>query len=270
MLIPHFSPEGPERLANKEAINRFKNLMLRHGALGRGRTDLKPLDPSEIEAVVPLIFGFIPESAIRERPVDLKVKPLIRIHLESLRIEYDEELVSIIKALSDQYYATSSLNNLAKPRKFSMSDIRSNGAYRDLIQRQNHRCSICGHSFRDHGGETLDHIIPWRLIGDNQDGSNWQILCSDCNSGKSAYLTHLMLLASKNWMYGNTPLSDKDYSNQVRFSVLMRDGRCTFPSCNATPKTNSLTPTKVIDSGLGLYDFLTTRCERHKIRASDC
>jgi 5-methylcytosine-specific restriction endonuclease McrA len=237
--------------------------MLRHGALGRGRDDARSLTHDEIRRVVPLVFAFIPETAIKSRASDLKIKPLVRKHLDALDIKYDDELVSIIKSIADQYYSTSNQNNLTKLRKYSMSDIRSLGAYPWLSERQKNRCAICGHNFRKHGGETLDHIIPWRLIGDNQDGSNWQILCATCNSGKSSYLTHLMLLASMNWVYGRSNLSDEEYSTQVRYSVLSRDCRCTFDSCDATPRNSALVLAKSIQSGLGLYDFLTTRCPKH-------
>jgi len=264
MQIQHLSPERPTHLIERSTIHAFKTLMLRHGALGRGDSSLERPNHSDIRNIVPLVFAYIPEGSIRPRPADLRIKPIVRAHLSSLGIGEDDELVSIIKSLSDQYYATSNFNEFAKPRKFSMSDIRAIGAYQWLVQRQNSRCALCGFSFRDHGGETLDHIIPWRLIGDNQDGSNWQILCAGCNSGKSSHLTHLMLLASMNWVYGKTlNLSDEEYSNQVRFSVLSRDGRCTSPGCNATPLNSSLRLVKSIGSGLGLYDFFTTRCEIH-------
>ncbi len=49
---------------------------------------------------------------------------------------------------------------------------------------QSKKCNICNKNV-DIINVELDHIIPWRLVGDELGISNLQILCKDCNRRKS-------------------------------------------------------------------------------------
>lgn len=248
-----------------ESIKLFRQLTLRHGALGSGNSEYNALQNQELLNVAPLFFKLMPAEAIRtDRPYTQKIKPIISEHLEALGFDFDDELLSIIKALCDQYHRTAP-KNPRRPSKFSMADIRANGAYKGLLQKQNYRCLTCGHSFRDHGGETLDHIVPWRLIGDNSDGSNWQLLCADCNTGKSSFLTYLMMPISLNWVYGvdRIQLGSNSCDLQTRFAVLSRDMHCCREGCGVGPNTESMHIRKVSDTGVGVFDFFKTFCREH-------
>jgi len=239
--------------------------MLRHGALGTGDATLPLLNHEDLFEVTPLFFKLMPAKAVRvDRPYTEKIKPIISQHLTELKVNFDEELLLIIKSLCDQYQRTSP-QNPNRPYKFSMADIRANGAYRELLIRQNSRCAVCGHDFRGHGGETLDHVIPWRLIGDNADCSNWQLLCADCNTGKSSYLSYLMMSISVNWVYGleRVQVDSNTYDLQTRFAVLSRDMGCSHPGCNAKSTNSSLRISKANRTGLGIFDFFRTFCEVH-------
>ena len=96
-----------ERLKNDGVIDLFKGLMLKHGALGYGVEDAISLSELERFKIIPLVFALMPESAIRGRKYDLKIKPIIRDHLDELYIKYDETLLSVIKSLCDQFFQTS-------------------------------------------------------------------------------------------------------------------------------------------------------------------
>jgi 5-methylcytosine-specific restriction endonuclease McrA len=52
-----------------------------------------------------------------------------------------------------------------------------------VFKRDNYRCQLCGQSARDGAVLELDHIVP-RAKGGNNDMSNLQTLCWDCNRGK--------------------------------------------------------------------------------------
>lgn len=55
---------------------------------------------------------------------------------------------------------------------------------RDVLHRDNYRCSICKKRFRK-GGLDIDHIIPVRMNGDLFDKNNLRTLCKECHRMKS-------------------------------------------------------------------------------------
>lgn len=264
MQIHHLSRE--KRLVEPAIVSRFRNFLLRHGVLGSGDLSMPPLSHEEKFEVIPLIFGYMPEKAVKDRSFDLRVKPIIREHFESIGLTADDELVDIVKTICDQFYSTSP-KNLLRRRKFTINDIRANRMHAELLHRQNHRCTICGIDFRRSGGETLDHVIPWRILGDVRDGSNWQILCAECNAGKSSTISHLLMAESRNWAYGTHDGDGIDnHNNRLRFAVLSRDGKCMQPGCNLGPKETHLSVIRMVQTGLHVYDHYSTWCAEHSPR----
>jgi hypothetical protein len=262
MPIHHLSRE--KRLIDPSFVESFKNLMLRHGALGSGDLSIPPLTDEEKFEIIPLVFGYMPEKAVRDRPFDFRVKPIIREHLASIGLAADEELVDIVKAICDQFYSTSPTTRIRK--KFSINDIRAGRMHTVLLRRQNYRCAMCGLDFRESGGETLDHVIPWRIVGDVRDGSNWQILCAECNTGKSSMISHLLMAESRNWAYGTYDGDGVDnHNNKLRFAVLSRDGQCMHSGCKIGPMEGHLSVARIINTGMRLYDHYSTRCVLHRI-----
>jgi 5-methylcytosine-specific restriction endonuclease McrA len=256
--------------------------LLRHGVLGMGDATIPALGETEKYQIIPLIFALMPAAGVTDRSYDTKIKPLIRRHLESMNVCYDDELVSIVKSLCDQYFSTSfDQRRIRGIKKLSIADLRVHGQYSQIAKRQYYRCGICGLNFKDGGTETLDHIVPWRLIGDVPDGSNWQILCLECNNGKSNLFSSLMARDALNWIYsaesrnGETPSdsttpgiydgrSSSFVSNRLRYIVLARDERCTEPGCFADAKSSRLFVEQIHPTGLTLYDFLATKCSKHR------
>lgn len=53
-----------------------------------------------------------------------------------------------------------------------------------ILKRDNYRCQMCGVTAKDGATLEIDHIIPVSKGGTN-DADNLQVLCRDCNAGKS-------------------------------------------------------------------------------------
>ncbi len=259
-----------ERLLNLSTIEIFKSLFISHG-LPSNRQVSREFSELDRMEVVPLVFGLMPRSAIYRERKDQQIKPEIREHLISLGFDsIDEELVSVIKGISDQYYFSSGKRPLRK--KFTISDIRM-GYRRDyyrLRDIQNNRCGICGVKLSD-SEEHLDHKIPFRLVGDIPTGVNWQLLCSTCNMGKSSYLSALQPVSSQNWIYGlslddpSKPLNvtDTQWGYTVRFSILVQKKVCSIAGCRNDALSSKLSIKISNNSGLPVIDNFSIFCEDH-------
>ena len=56
-----------------------------------------------------------------------------------------------------------------------------------ILKRDGYRCQMCGISAKDGATLEIDHITPISKGGSN-DPENLQVLCRDCNAGKSDHL----------------------------------------------------------------------------------
>jgi 5-methylcytosine-specific restriction endonuclease McrA len=54
----------------------------------------------------------------------------------------------------------------------------------EVLKRDDYRCQMCGVTAKDGATLEIDHIMPVSKGGSN-DASNLQVLCRDCNAGKS-------------------------------------------------------------------------------------
>ena len=179
---------SPARLRDRD----LTRLLIR--VFGGSTTSRVQVRVSEAErlTVVPLVFGLIPRDALHRVRPDQRIKPIIRAHLSTLSVDYDEELVHLIKRVSDQYYDSAVRRDPSvRRRKMGIEGVRAlrRGIYEGLVARQMGRCAVCGVRFGKNAVETLDHILPWCLAGDPYDGSNWQLLCERCNQGKREWLS---------------------------------------------------------------------------------
>ena len=262
------------RLIGRDAIEGFRSLFLRHGVLGYGMPDRPVLNDASIFKVVPLVFGLMPAAAIYRDKGDMHIKPIIRAHFKNIELDYDEELVSIVKSISDQYYYTSPgyrSKVSAGTRKYTIRDVcASKGrVYREIKNRQAGRCAYCGVPFDGRGLETLDHIIPYRLVGDVLDGSNWRLACEKCNLGKTSIISIYLANEYHNWIYGGATSSepgDASASVRTRYVVLARDRGCTHPDCTATAVSSELKVQRVVPTGLNVADCCATFCSTHQIK----
>ena len=125
-----------------------------------------------------------------------------------------------------------------------------------LEEQQRWRCAVCGLPLTRDIAPHVDHVIPISLGGANEP-ANLQLLCRDCNLGKSNMLT---------WVLG-APYDDTApmISKRKRYCVLKRDGsRCR--ECGARPPATQLYVTlRVPQSSGGTYviDNLQTLCSAH-------
>lgn len=150
-------------------------------------------------------------------------------------------------------------------RRRSVGDLPY-GSRRQLYEQQGWRCSICGWDFRvaptpdrteAEAKATLDHVIPYRLGGDNL--RNLAIVCGLCNSVKGASI-HV----GEN---GRVWIGNHVYSQSERgaaFWTFLRDRRCRRPACLRDATTTRLYAIRHDDRGPWTVDNLTTSCAEHR------
>ena len=250
---------------NQNLVDKFKDLFLAHGVLGyqveNSYKKAQFLTEYDKLTIVPLVFLFLPAAAFLEtRSLGEPIKPLIKEHLESLPWSgHDEELIGILKEISEQFYKSKIKG--CKPR--SIRDLRSNiYLYKRKKREQNGRCCICGAKFDTDTDcrESLDHIIPYYLIGDIMDGSNWRILCEPCNRGKSCYISCLQAPEAINWIYDK---KINGITETSRYVVLMKNAECMHSNCNNNASNSKLDVSLKRKTGLPVPTNLEVLCEKH-------
>jgi len=264
------------RPIESRTLEDFEGTLRYHGVLGyRDTTVDGPASEVTRLSIVPLVFGLLPTESLVRRSPDQLVKPSIRSHLAKMGVPVSESLVDVLKSVADQLWATWPISiqygNARCRRKGSMTDLRANPSlYRKIRTAQGGRCAVCGTLFEAPGEETLDHTVPFRIIGDAPDGSNWQILCPTCNSGKAERLSALQSLEALNWTYRDALGSFvRTPSLRTRYVVLAQAGGCEHAGCAALPSTTKLMAQRISVTGLWVADNLHVRCQAHASREAD-
>jgi hypothetical protein len=255
-----------------ETLRIFKQVFFSSLGWGQNPNQASASPPTEPERyrIVPLIFGLMPARGLVRDRKDERIKPHIREHLASLGLGVDEDLVDIIKFVCDQYYSTQtkgSIGSSSRPRKYGLSDIKAlnRRLYQQMIRRQNQRCVVCGLILDHATEETLDHILPWRLVGDIPSGTNWQIVCQECNNGKRAWFSALQSPESINWIYAghDQVIPHERPTLETRYVVLAQLAQCQIANCTHTASSARLHLVKCFQSGLAVADNLTILCDGH-------
>jgi HNH endonuclease len=258
------------RPIESRTLDDFEGTLKYHGALGyRDHSVGGP--PSELARlhIVPLVFGLLPTESLVRRGHDQLVKPAIRTHLKRVGAPMSESLVDVLKAVADQFWSTWPINirygNIRCRRKGSIADLRANPLlYKQILVTQGGRCAVCGTLFEAPGDETLDHTVPFRIVGDAPDGANWQILCPACNGGKAERLSALQSLEAMNWSYRDAVGSYvRTPSLQARYVVLAQAGGCEHTKCKVRPSVAELMIQRISITGLWVADNLQVRCPVH-------
>jgi 5-methylcytosine-specific restriction endonuclease McrA len=258
---------SPARLSDSGRLAILKRLCRMHGIPDVGEP-LPEVEVSELDRLhaVPLFFGLLPIRALQRNSILDPVKPEIRAHLRSIGIGEDEELVDIVKHLADQYFQTEARDSHQwyRRRKWGIADLKASNdrVYRILIGRQNGRCALCGILFDGYCEETLDHLLPWRFVGDIPTGANWQILCVKCNRGKQGWISSIQLSEAFNWVYGKTNCTE--VSLDTRFVILAQRRHCEIAGCGRGPRESALLVTATTKTGLPVADHLQVVCEEHR------
>lgn len=212
--------------------------------------------------ILPLVFGLLPQEALYREKYDALVKPLIEKHLQTLGINKEPILVRVLKEIADQYYRTEKESTSGQV-KYSIERLKAYhpDKYSSMIKQQNNRCALCGTLFDGTVIESLDHILPWRLAGEGKlTGSNWQILCFECNRGKREFLSSLQSPLAFNWIYSKA-LSDyvSEPNAETRYVLLAQCGCC--ERCGNTSRQALLKVKKRIQNALCVVDNLEVLCE---------
>lgn len=263
---------SPARLTNLETVALFKRVFRRHGASPRAEVPLD--DPTTFSQedrlrVVPAVFGLMPAIALdRDQPRAIPLKRPIREHLAQLGLNAeDDELIEILHYVIHHFTASLGFPGRSIPRKVSVSELRATrrGIYHTVRSIQNDRCAVCGLRFPSTADETLDHVLPWRLVGDPSSGLNWQLLCRPCNAGKRGWLSSIQEPQAFNWWYGGGDdwFASPEANIETRFLVLIQRGRCAIRGCGAGPRDRELFVQRFRTSGLAVADNMQVLCERH-------
>jgi len=252
-------PWSPQRLRDSSTLDVFVRVFSATNAEARG-------SEHERLQLVPLVFGLLPHASIHRQRLDERVKPAIRSHLGQLGVPLNEPLVNVLKEISDHYFEAVVRPDRSRARKLGLESVRAlrRGAYYQLLERQAGRCAICGALLGTEAEETLDHIIPWALIGDPFDGSNWQLLCMDCNLGKREWLSVFQSPQALNWHYGigdAPPVGEP--TREARYIALATAGKCQARECTLRPREGKLLLRCRHQTGLAVVDNLVAFCERH-------
>jgi len=242
----------------RDQIPTLQRLLLWHGVLGERSGEAFDCTATEEfrHRAVRSLFLLIPRSVLSldgHRP--FYIKPVIREHLQSVGVPANELLVEILKRVSEQLRLTNPPGSGYQARKVTIASLRARNPrkYLFLRDRQGNRCAVCGISL----GETLeelDHVIPFQIIGDPPDGSNWQILCGGCNSSKSAFLSAYQHPESHNWVYGRVLEVLEKPTSATLYTVRAIRKHCSI--CGRGPEQTHLQVFPRASGGLWVADHL--------------
>lgn len=223
------------------------------GYTGKGTARIE-IDHEQMATASQQIFLFFPKqipqtSSERRSLIDQRVR-------EVLSPGYSGEEFKMLGDMIETVFINWNLSksDRSKRAKYTIGAVRLKHPriYSEILQAQNHRCVFCGTLFVDGENIHLDHILPYSLGGDDSaGGSNWQLLCPDCNEGKRDLFTVLQYYGRQNWIYSlkNWYPETERRENWKRFRliVLVRDGEC--KNCGRGPAQVQL---KSINEGSGL------------------
>ncbi|PSM32390.1 HNH endonuclease [Haliangium sp. UPWRP_2] len=208
-----------------------------------------------------------------------KLLERIRAHCDELNLEMEEalaekadelEIRAFLRCLPHSDLKSAQLHSFleeslgkAPPQELMERVLREargpsldNDEYLKLEQTQRGRCALCGDLLVPSVRPQVDHIVPVALGGKSH-ASNYQLLCQQCNLGKSKLV---------GWVMG-APFFDEGYSCKLKYCVLTRyRGCCTAEDCYQSARTTKievLTIVPVQRGGRIIFDNLRTLCFEH-------
>lgn len=241
------------------------DLFIYHGVAGSRPSSAKRPKLNEIDRlqIASLIFGLIPADLLRYQPAGKfsPLKPRIQVHLAMLGVPNpdDEILLDVLLRVGYQY-ARSHDKAFQKREKKSIRDLRAlRNLYPKVRSMQGGRCVTCGLALPPNSeSETLDHCLPWRLVGDPPNAVNWQIMCAQCNNAKGNYLSTLQVKESHNWLYGADSIRFGTLSRETRWVILQQRMSC--EDCGKGPDERRLVVTRETQAFTLIPDLLSVHC----------
>lgn len=239
-----------------------------HGARGHGRGNRNFYDESTRWLAARFMLVCLPETIFGLHPNRDKFVPVISMHLEQLGLPWDKRSCLVLKGIAEQMIFSNP--NFAGPldlkvkRKYGVSDLRALGHYNALAAGQEGRCATCGVRLEQAESVELDHIIPFSFIGDISDGSNWQLLCGECNLGKHGFLSSWLSPDAWNWPTSTSIVGAVvKPTPRARYSVLATRGACEAANCGKGAQETELVLNRRHSTGLYIPSNLTVRCAFH-------
>ncbi|WP_140853034.1 HNH endonuclease signature motif containing protein [Myxococcus xanthus] len=206
------------------------------------------LEQIQIEAKV---LGLTLEQALSEKSRELSLRVFLRcIPNETIKTARIAEFIA--ESLGHPPHPEIVEKVTREQRGAALCDAE----YLDLESKQLGRCALCGVPLTPSARPHVDHIIPVAL-GGKSDSENYQLLCLQCNQGKSKLI---------GWVMG-APFLEEGQSYRLRYCVLTRDqAQCTESSCGHTSRHTTLETLPMIPvqrGGRWIFDNLRTLCSEH-------
>jgi hypothetical protein len=239
-----------------------------HGARGFGSGNASQFSEADRWSASRTLFGCMPARVVSLRPGRDKYVPVVHDYLSGLGLPCDDRACLVLKGICEQLTLTSPALcaqwGLKPRRKYGVSHVRALGQYSHITKRQHHRCATCGVPLAVAENVELDHIIPFSIIGDVSDGSNWRLLCGKCNMGKADFLSSWLAPDSWNWIsLKNVQFVQNGPTLRARYAVLATRMRCQVAGCGKGPEVAHLSVCRLDPRGLHIPSNLAVCCESH-------
>jgi hypothetical protein len=258
--------DSPSAIVTERAFARLIDLLDSHGARGFGHGNRASFREVDRWWAARTLFACLPVGALELRPGRDKFAPVLRAHLSALSLPVDQRACLVLKGIIEQMIATSpamsARHGLRARRKYGVADVRALGRYAAIDAHQRGRCDTCGRLLMDAWSVELDHIVPFTLIGDIPDGSNWRLLCGDCNLGKHEFLSSWLAPDSWNWIGpANYGRMWEGPTLRARYTVLSTQQVCI--NCSRGAGEVTLHVGQRVSTALPVPTNLSVYCEEH-------
>lgn len=191
------------------------------------------------------------EDALAEKAAELEIRAFLRCLPHS-----DLKSAQLRSFLEESLGKSPTPELLERVLREARGPSLDGDEYLRLEQAQRGRCALCGELLVPSVRPQVDHIIPVALGGKSHP-SNYQLLCQQCNLGKSKLV---------GWVMG-APFFDEGYSCKLKYCVLTRyRGRCTVQECYHSARTTKIEVLTIIPvqrGGRVIFDNLRTLCFEH-------
>ncbi|TQF12751.1 HNH endonuclease [Myxococcus llanfairpwllgwyngyllgogerychwyrndrobwllllantysiliogogogochensis] len=197
------------------------------------------------------VLGISLEHALTEKARELSLRVFLRC-LPNDTIKTSRIAEFIAESLGRE--PSSAL--IEKVSTEQRGSVLEEAEYLELESSQLGRCALCGVTLTPSARPRVDHIVPVAL-GGKSNLTNYQLLCHQCNQGKSKLI---------GWIMG-APFLDEGQSYKLRYCVLTRDSaKCTDDDCTNTSRHSLLEILPIIPvqrGGRWIFDNLRTLCTEH-------